>query len=154
VVGHEGRGDARSSGERKAVSTDGGQRSLFQKNLPLVHWQSIETGGTGLGVPDTNGCIGGVEFWIEFKATDGWTIGNMKAEQVAWLERRTRAGGRCFVSVRQRGMKRDDLWLLSPWAARPLLMRTTLRDLLPRDVLGHWTRGKWDWSRILGLLSK
>ena len=42
----------------------------IKRALPYVHWQRIET-GTGQGVPDVNGCIGGDEFWLELKIAQG-----------------------------------------------------------------------------------
>ena len=36
----------------------------IKRALPYVHWQRIET-GTGQGVPDVNGCIGGKWFEVE-----------------------------------------------------------------------------------------
>src|SRR5215213_7651185 len=94
--------------------SDGGLGKLIPDHLPQVHFQRIETGGTGRGVPDLNGCWGGTEFWIENKHTAGWCVprDKMRAEQVGWLERRARAGGRVFLAVRQTGRRRDDLWLL------------------------------------------
>ena len=37
---------------------------LMRKNLPHIHLQRIETGLTGSGVPDVNGCAKGKEFWV------------------------------------------------------------------------------------------
>ena len=41
--------------------------ALLRDNIKEVHWQRIETGMTGSGVPDVNGCAKGKEFWIELK---------------------------------------------------------------------------------------
>ena len=40
---------------------------LMRTNLPSIHLQRIETGMTGAGVPDVNGCAKGKEFWVELK---------------------------------------------------------------------------------------
>ena len=40
---------------------------LVRDNLKDFHLQRIETGMTGSGVPDVNGCYAGVEFWLELK---------------------------------------------------------------------------------------
>jgi hypothetical protein len=72
---------------------------LFRKNLP-GHWQSIETGGTGRGVPDSNYCINGKEGWVEFKCCDAQKV-VIRPEQVAWIHRRVREGGRVWIATRR-----------------------------------------------------
>lgn len=133
---------------------DAGLRSIFRERLPTIHWQTIETGLVGRGVPDANGCLNGVEFWIEYKRADAWAVPLMP-EQVAWLLRRTRAGGRTFVAVRRvhlvsaRRAACDELWLYRGAAAREL------KDVGLRTVpLGTWEGGpgRWDWSRVQALL--
>ena len=95
---------------------DGGLRRIFRENIPNAHWSAIETGGTGRGVPDDNVCLNGVETWLEYKHTDGWAV-RIRPEQVAWSERRTRAGGRVLLLTRRRctpGPRRpaaDELWI-------------------------------------------
>lgn len=131
--------------------SDGGLRSLFRKHLKEVDWQSIET-AVSRGVPDTNGCAFGAEFWIEFKATAGWTV-TLRPEQVAWLLRRSRAGGHTYVGVRRRciaGPRRqaaDELYLFPGCVARELL-DGGLRG--SATLLGVWGRGpaQWDWRGI------
>lgn len=57
------------------------------------------------GTPDLNGCISGVEFWIEFKQVKSMPKrpdtpvfkGCLRPEQVVWLYKRSRVGGRCFI---------------------------------------------------------
>lgn len=103
---------------------------LIQKNLPEVHWQRIETGGTGLGIPDLNYCCDGVEGWIELKSVaSGWQVG-LRPEQVAWLARRERAGGRTFVAVR----RIESIYLYRGTAAAELKV-DGLRGLAPRLAL-------------------
>lgn len=96
---------------------DGGLRQIFQQKIPRAHWQSIETGGTGRGIPDLNGCMDGVETWLELKGCSGWAVG-IRPEQTAWIERRARAGGRVFLATRRRalagprrGAAVDELWI-------------------------------------------
>lgn len=108
---------------------DGGLRPIFREKLRAgFDWQSVETGGTGMGCPDSNFCarvtrretvplyaIGipeplmvqidteyesGVEGWIEFKQTSGWAC-TLRPEQVGWLVRRHMHGGRVFVATRR-----------------------------------------------------
>lgn len=132
--------------------TDGNLRKIFQTRLPEAHWQSIETWSTGQGVPDVNGCLDGIEFWIEFKLTAGWTV-HVEAHQISWLERRTRAGGRCFVAVRRtvpagprRGLATDELWLFPGIAARQLAEHglKTAQALL---ITGGGP-ARWDWIQV------
>ena len=101
------------------MARDGDLRSIFRRRLPKFHWVSIETGGTGRGIPDAEYCHRGVSGWVEFKVTMAWSV-DLRAEQVAWLMRRARAGGRCWVAVRRqspggprRGQPADELWLVS-----------------------------------------
>jgi Holliday junction resolvase len=118
---------------------DGGLSQLFQDNLPKVHWQRIETGGTGRGIPDLNGCYQGAEAWVECKRTKHWTV-EVRPEQVGWIERRTRAGGRVFLAVRR---AERELWLLWPQAARRLRDRCRLDHL--KSELAYCG---WDWRII------
>lgn len=67
----------------------------IKKALPNVHFQRIET-NVGLGVPDLNGCIDGVEFWLELKVRSGTALGLSKFQK-SWIIRRGKAGGRVFI---------------------------------------------------------
>ena len=133
-------------GSRKA--RDGGLRKVYRTYLPDFHWQSVETPLTGSGVPDSNYSYQGVEGWIENKSARGNHVA-IRREQVAWLERRARAGGRCFIGVRQG----DTYWLLRPAAARQLLT-IGLHKLPSAYVLGRWPGGpaRWDWPKIAAIL--
>ena len=76
--------------------------------LPLVHWQRIESGAIGQGIPDINACFQGIEFWIELKIIVGHRFRSpLKAFQAAWITRRTNAGGRCFILA-----EKSCLWYL------------------------------------------
>src|SRR5580765_135563 len=99
--------------------TDGNLRSIFQTYIPQFHWQAVETWSTGQGVPDCNFCGKGIEGWIENKRTAAWKV-DMLPEQVGWIERRLRAGGRVFIAVRRKhfggikkGKPEDELWLFN-----------------------------------------
>lgn len=133
---------------------DGGLRSLFRQKLPEFHWQSIETGGTGLGVPDSNYCHDSVDAWIEFKQTEGFAV-TLRPEQIGWLVRRAGAGGLVHVAVRRwhdggerRGDSVDDLWLLAGAAAVTIKKQGLRRDA--RYVVGVWTGGpsRWAWDEV------
>lgn len=146
------------------MSIDGGLRPLFHQRLREgFHWQAIETGGTGLGIPDSNFCgtdtrTGvSVDGWVEFKQTSGWAVG-LSPEQVGWHRVRCARGGRTFVAVRRwhdggprKGPPVDELWLYEGrWAGR--LAREGLGQDVP--LLGWWPSGPsaWRWDSVRELL--
>jgi hypothetical protein len=122
-------------------------RKIFRRHMPGVDWQAVETGSTGSGVPDLNGCRVGVEFWLEMKQATHWRI-TIRPMQVAWCERRLRNGGRVFCAVRR---AHDELWLFNAWAMRRLM--TERLDAV--ESLGRWSGGAaaWNWSEITRLLT-
>jgi len=132
------------------MTTDAGLPSLIQTHLPEVDWARIETWAVGPGMPDLNGCLLGQEVWVECKSTYGWLVSKVRFAQVAWTERRTRAGGRCLVAVRQRGSRRDALWLLGPGSLRLLREKVRLDQLPGGLVLGTWGGGPkaWAWGEV------
>lgn len=141
------------------MSIDGNLRPIFRDKLrDGFHWQSIETGGTGRGIPDSNFCCDGVEGWVEFKSTEAWSV-DLSPEQCGWHLSRQRHGGRTFVAVRRRheggprkGEGVDELWLYSGKWVRELLtngLKCTVRPV------GVWSGGpaRWRWEEIrLGLI--
>ncbi len=133
---------------------DGGLRKLFQARLPHIHFVSIETGGTGRGIPDTNFCVDGHEGWIEFKQTQSYRVG-LRSEQVSWLLRRTRAGGRTFMAVRRKhkggkhkGKAVDELWLYNGAEARRLSELGLNKTWAQALQMFEASPGKWDWAKI------
>lgn len=125
---------------------DGGLRQLFAANLRRgYHWQSIESGGTNRGIPDANGCSSGIEFWIEYKKAKGNVV-PIRPEQVGWIERRVRAGGRVFIAVRYQKGNRDALILFWGTQARPLY----LSGLRAGQAIGEWEGGPagWAWAEV------
>lgn len=72
---------------------------LLRRNMPEVHWQRIEN-VAGTGVPDVNGCLDGIEFWIECKIGKAGSF-EIRPDQIAWHTKRVNKGGRCFVVVRE-----------------------------------------------------
>lgn len=137
---------------------DGGLRALFRQYLPAFHWVSVETSGTGRGIPDSEYCSEGCTGWIEFKVTDGFAV-TLRPEQVAFLQRRGRAGGRVWVAVRRKhqggprkGHAVDELWLLRG------SMAAQARDgglVIGADyVVAGWCGGPshWDWAQIAAIL--
>lgn len=141
------------------MKSDGDLRRLFQKYLPHWHWQAIESPFTSKGIPDLNGCRDGIEVWIENKATSGYRV-VFQVEQIGWLLRRARAGGRVFVAVRskrpltRRGPATDELWLVyGKYAAT--LMDGGLMALGPRHCRVHIGGPKaWDWPEIERAIKK
>ena len=70
---------------------------LLRSNLPNIHLQRIETGMTGAGVPDVNGCAKGKEFWIELKEIHSGNTLTLRPMQISWLAKRASFGGQVFV---------------------------------------------------------
>lgn len=139
------------------LGPDAGLRSIFKERLPAWHWTPIETGIIISGVPDTNCCWQGYEFWIECKRTAAFAI-NFRPEQVGWLTRRRRAGGAAFVAVRKlidapgpRQMDVDELWLFDGADAVLLSDGGLNGAAVP---LGRWTGGpgRWAWDDVARLL--
>lgn len=133
---------------------DGNLRSIFREKLPAFHWTTIETGGTTLGIPDSNYCLRGVEGWVEYKATDGWAV-ELRPEQQGWLSRRGRAGGRAHVAVRRwhsggprKGPAVDELWMLWGWASQDIRKHGLDQD--QPYFRGMWTGGpaSWCWDSV------
>lgn len=142
------------------MSSDGGLRAEFRDRLPHFDFQSVETGGTGLGVPDTNFCYNGAEGWIEFKQTDAWAV-PLRTEQTGWLACRARHGGYVYVGVRRwhdggprRGPPVDQFWLLAGGASVAIKQNGLVREA--KYVLGVWDDGpgRWDWEAISKILTR
>lgn len=136
---------------------DGGLRALFRRHMPAWHWNSIESGMTGSGIPDSEYCApGGITGWVEYKGVlDGWRP-DIRAAQVGWHLRRARAGGRNFFAVRRqtsagprKGAATDELWLVRGSAAREL-KASGLKGLPAGSVMGIWWSGpaRWDWGAV------
>ena len=130
---------------------DGNLRKIFRTKLATgFHWQSVESPLTSGGIPDSNYCSQGVEGWVEFKNVKGWRV-VIRPEQIGWLERRARVGGRCYIAARKAGA----LWLYKASAAR--LLTGARVDAIPAALLaGHWQGGpaKWDWPAIAAILTE
>ena len=74
---------------------------LLKNNLTDIHFQRIETGLTGSGVPDVNGCAKGKEFWIELKEIHRGKSLTLRPMQVAWMAKRSAVGDQVFVLARK-----------------------------------------------------
>ena len=135
---------------------DGGLRQIFQKHMPSVHWQAIESWETGIGIPDLNGCVDGVEFWIELKQATANAV-KISPGQIAWIERRVRAGGNVYIAVRckaergKRRLARDELYLYSGNAVRLVYSDGIATPPLRKFVGGP---SSWDWAEIRRILCR
>lgn len=101
-----------------------------------VHIQRVEDKMT-TGVPDTNVCLLGKEFWLEGKfirdlpKRDSTPVKiGLRADQATWLETRHRAGGQCFVWIRVR----DVGWMLFEDRFRSLQDGIMLGDFMQEPV--------------------
>lgn len=142
------------------MQVDGGLRPVFRKHLPMLFFQSVETGGTGQGVPDSHYIAqGGISGWIEYKQTTGHTV-DLRPEQISWLLRYSRLGGRAWIAARRRspGGPRspacDELHLLPgslAVEARAGGLRCPALSQPP-----HWVASggpsRWPWAEVLRLL--
>ncbi len=141
---------------------DGGLRSLFRANLPQFDWCSVESGSTGGGIPDMNYCCDGDEGWLELKQSPGHRV-TLRPEQVGWISRRVRNGGRVWVAVRQLAPKgprreaRDVLWLVPGRHAKLALTGglVALGRLPVAEGVCCWHNGpaRWDWTQIAAQLT-
>src|SRR4051812_2332407 len=132
----------------RRAKADGDLRRIFRQRMPQFHWTVVETGFVAPGVPDTNACRDGVEFWIEFKRTATRRIA-FREFQPAWIHTRIRHGGRVWIAVRQThqggarlGPPIDGLWLVYGDVVLDLAASGLLQGL----ESGRWTNGpaKWD----------
>lgn len=73
------------------------------KDLPRCHVVRVENGAE-TGTPDIEGCLDGVQFWLELKVATiskkGVIHVNITPDQVMWLRARVRAGGNAFLLIR------------------------------------------------------
>jgi len=124
---------------------DGKLNDLLRKHLPEVDWVRIESGGTGLGIPDLNYAYDGREGWIELKGLIAGFKFGMRPQQVAWIERRRRHGGKVLIFVR----KGDAAWLFPGDAARDLFDRG-LRAVDKWMPLVHFegSPATWNWRDL------
>ena len=132
---------------------DGGLRALFRQNIPTFMWTSIETGGTGRGISDSNYlAAGGIEGWIEFKQTTAFAVG-MRPEQVGWIDRRHRLGGRVWIAIRQVRKDGDFLHLIPGCLVKELATEGLRSKSL--TMLVSWTGGpsRWNWADIQAILT-
>lgn len=137
------------------TTIDGGLWPLLKAGLSWWDWQRIESGLTGLGIPDVNGCSKGHEVWIELKGTSGWKP-YIRPEQIGWAERRARSGGKVFLFVRRQcdaGPRRigaDELWIYPATGPRAVAVGG-LKSMTPLLLLQGGARN-WDWRAVEEIL--
>lgn len=134
---------------------DAGLRKLFHDRIGQCHFQSIEIGTLGRGVPDDNYCADGVEGWIEYKFTETHAVG-LRPEQVGWILRRMRAGGRVFVvTMRQHGggvllgEPVRELWIHEGWDAAAI----KAGGLMAAPPVLCLEESPWDWGAVRRVLT-
>ena len=91
------------------MKTEKALYKALKTNLSKVHWQRIETGGMGTGVPDVNGCWQGKEFWLELKIGSLQSV-NLSPQQCAWHMRRANVGGLSWILIHD--PSKHFLWLV------------------------------------------
>lgn len=142
------------------MARDGGLTKLFVSKLGTFgHFQTVETGGTGQGVPDLNYNIGGFEGWIEMKTTGTNRIPSLEAHQVAWAERRGRAGGKVFLAVRKKhdggarlGAPIDHLVLFNAVNSSRIILEHGMNMATPLYVSPANGPKSWDWDAVRKIL--
>ncbi len=142
------------------MSTDGGLRKIFADHLTDAMWQSVETGGTGLGIPDAYYCFQIASGWIEYKlAKTDKLVHPPTPQQIAWSEKHLRAGGRSYFAVRfkcENGPRRkaaDELYLFDGYAGRHLIRGLSAVPSI--NLCGHWAGGpaNWKWDDVKKILT-
>lgn len=137
--------------------SDGGLRTLFRQKFPDFFFQSIEVGTVGRGVPDSHFLApGGTAGWIEYKATLTTKV-PLRPEQVAWIDRYGRLGGRAFVAVRRahpggprRGDPLDELYVFAAKDVVQLAREGVL--LTPCVARCEGNVRRWDWDKVRAAL--
>ena len=125
---------------------DGGLRQIFRHQFATFQWTSVETAGTGSGVPDSEFCTpDGITGWIEYKRTLIYAV-SIRPFQVAWLERRWRYGGKAWIAVRRMPKTgEDELWFMQGNQAQALFERG-----LNGVSAMCWNGGpsNWNWAEV------
>jgi len=124
---------------------------LLKSHLPKdCHAQRIETGSTGLGIPDVNMCWQGHEFWVELKIVKGKRV-ELRPEQVAWLFRRNRAGGVSWIAARDKadGVRKGKYDRIHIW---PGSLSMEVKELGVATPGGYVFEAPFNWDAIINTL--
>lgn len=130
---------------KKRAKADHGLRALFFENIPKAQWTAIETAPVSIGVPDSEYAMQGVTGWIEFKYAKYWRVKFSSAEQIGWITRRSRLGGRVWIAVQR---AEDELWMI-PGSVVELLASDGLQSVCARSRTFF---KPWNWSQVQDLL--
>jgi hypothetical protein len=114
---------------------------------------TVETGMVTQGVPDFNYMSdGGIEGWVECKATDGYAV-KFQPMQVGWHERRYRYGGRTWIAVRRQtkggprsGPAVDELYLIP--GCYVIELRDEGVNCGRALFMGDGGPSQWDWNEV------
>jgi len=153
-----------TASKKKRAPSDGGLRPMFRNKLRDVgKWTTIETGFVTQGVPDSYLLLKqprdgspARSVWVEHKQTDGWKIGSLKKEQVAWCYDHWLGGGAALFAVRRwcdagpRREQADELYLVSGEFARELF-RDGIQGA-PHLLLERGGPAEWSWSVVRWVL--
>lgn len=129
---------------------DGGLRREFHRRREFndFHWQAIETGMVGSGVPDSNYCVLGYgDGWIEFKKISRGHIVSVRKEQVAWIEQGLRFGRRIHVAVRDMRDPNEDLLLIYHGSSIRALKTGRFLHANPLLLTGGGP-SRWNWKSV------
>tara|TARA_R110000737_G_scaffold244400_1_gene255305 strand:- start:1223 stop:1666 length:444 start_codon:yes stop_codon:yes gene_type:complete len=121
---------------------------LLKSHLPpMCHTQRIETGSTGLGIPDVNLCWEGKELWIELKVVKGKRV-DLSPEQCAWHFRRHRAGGKSLIMARDKfdGPRKGKGDVIYIWSSKDVVEIQEKGIECPADFIFH---APFDWKSII-----
>jgi hypothetical protein len=131
--------------KKPRAKPDAGLRKIFHDNLPAFHWVAIESALTAGGIPDSNCCYKGKEFWVEHKSTDANAV-FVRPMQAGWHLRRARAGGVTFFAIRRQWRAEDELYLVRGRDCKAL----QLGGLGAVEPIGFWRGGPgaWDWAAV------
>lgn len=130
------------------MSSEATFSKLVKSHLPVgAHWQRIETGSTGTGIPDVNICLNGKEVWVELKLIKGKRV-DLAPTQVAWHMKRAKAGGITWILARHtydgvRIGKGDKIYL---W--KGLHAKTIKEDGIASGGYSVWS-APFDWENIM-----
>jgi hypothetical protein len=129
---------------------DGDLRQLFRSHLPKVFHTSVESGGTGRGIPDSHCAYNDAAWWVEFKAAKHHKLSHpLSPAQIGWHLRYARTGNTSYIAIRRHNLKKyDELWLV------PGKYADHVNDEYRSYHCGFFIGGpaKWDWNEILHIM--
>ena len=126
---------------------------LLKSHLPKdCHAQRIETGSTGLGIPDVNMCWEGKDIWVELKVVKGKRV-ELRPEQVAWLFRRNRSGGSSWIAARDKadGVRKGKYDKIYLWPGSNVI---EVKEKGVEAIGGFVFESPFDWDAIIETLFK